>query len=211
MDFTESYLSIINNELKGLNLTRITDPVEFNEKQFIDSVLPFRLSKKLSLQNKLLVDIGFGGGFPCLPLIFEYGDIGLRSVGLEARGKKVRAVNLIAKKMNLHNFKGYHERVENIFFDENCIITFKAVGKIKDFLQKVKIKENCDVLVIFYKGPHLKDQEPDYLEIKNWSLIEEQSYDVGLNQRKYLVYKPTCFPAVQDKNLVKLTTLLSNN
>jgi hypothetical protein len=78
-------------------------------------------------------------------------------------------------------------------------------------LAKLKIKENCNVLVVFYKGPQLEIQEAGYSKIDNWTLVEDQSYNIGLNQRRYLVFKPNCFPYVQDKNLVKLTSLLSNN
>ena len=65
-EFSDAYLDILNNELKGLNLTRILDPQEFYEKQVLDSLYPFEKMPELeSVVNStnLLLDVGFGGGF----------------------------------------------------------------------------------------------------------------------------------------------------
>ena len=156
MKFTKQYLSILSSDLKVLNLTRIIEPKEFHEKQYLYSIIPFQISTELSLENQLHVDVGFGGGFPCLPLAYEFSSLNFRTIGIEAREKKVKAVNLIAKKMNLNKFTGYHARVEDIIFDQKCLVTFKAVGKISKFLSMMNVS-NLDLKVIFYKGPGLSD------------------------------------------------------
>ena len=61
MEFSKKYLEIINNDLKGLNLTRITNLEDFHEKQYLDSIMPFNLSKTLDLNETIHLDIGFGG------------------------------------------------------------------------------------------------------------------------------------------------------
>ena len=149
MNFTNQYLKIIKTDLNGLNLTRIVDPKEFHEKQFLDSVMPFKLSTKVSLDDNIHVDIGFGGGFPCLPLLSEFKHLNFKSFGFEAREKKVNAVNLIAKKLKLNNFRGFHFRLEQLLIDKKSIITLKAVGKISEFLSKINVSNN-EVKVVFY-------------------------------------------------------------
>ena len=139
MNFSKKYLEIINGDLKGLNLTRITDEEEFHQKQYLDSIMPFRLSKLLTLNDNIHLDIGFGGGFPCLPLLCEYSQLKFISVGCEARAKKVKAVKLIAKEMGFDNFLGLHLRLEELLIDKKCIITLKAVGKISEFLSKINL------------------------------------------------------------------------
>ena len=141
MDFTKDYLDIIKNDLSGLNLTRITEPKEFHEKQYLDSIIPFKVSGVLNLKESLHLDIGFGGGFPSLPLLYEFKSLNFKSIGLEARSKKVKAVNQIAKKLNLNNFIGLHMRLEDFLIDQKCIVTFKAVGKVSDFLSRINIQE----------------------------------------------------------------------
>ena len=87
-EFSDAYLDILNNELKGLNLTRILDPQEFYEKQILDSLYPFEKITELEsiIMTKACPDVGFGGGFPSIPLAKKYPEINV--AGIEARRKK---------------------------------------------------------------------------------------------------------------------------
>lgn len=208
MSFTSDYLNIIKTKLNGLNLTKITDHGEFQEKQFLDSIYPFENSKILTGSNiKLVADIGFGGGFPSLPICYTFPFLDVR--GFEARKKKVIAVNQISTSLNLYNFKGYHQRVEQVFFDLPCVITLKAVGKVADFLGKIKTS-SVDTKVLFYKGPSFRDLEPGYKEVEGWVLLEEKTYAIGENSRMFLIYEPKKIEAKPTKELVNLSTILSN-
>ena len=209
MNFSEDYLSILRSDLKGLNLTRITELSEFHEKQFIDSIKPFLLSSNLCLEGTVLVDVGFGGGFPSLPIISNFNKNSFEVLGIEARAKKVKAVNFISEKMNLNKFKAVHLRLESLMFDRECLITFKAVGKISEFLSKIQYSTS-NIKVLFYKGPGLSDQESGYRNIFGWELIEENDYLIGENTRKYLIYKPVIEQENTNKDLVNLTSILSN-
>jgi len=209
MEFSKKYLEIINGEFKGLNLTLITDVEEFHQKQYLDSVMPFRLSEVLNLGDNIHLDIGFGGGFPCLPLLHEFNQLNFFSVGCEARAKKVKAVNHIAKKLGLTKFLGTHLRVENLLVDKECIITFKAVGKISNFLSKINVA-NKSIKVLFYKGPGLAELEPGFEHVDGWDLLENTTYNIGSNSRSFLVYEPTDLSKDLDKRLVKLSSILSN-
>ena len=52
MNFSKKYLDIINGDPSGLNLTRITDVEEFHEKQYLDSIMPFRIILAIKPQRK---------------------------------------------------------------------------------------------------------------------------------------------------------------
>jgi len=187
-EFSKEYLSILTNELAGLNLTRVLDPEEFYLKQIYDSYLPLEKSRALleSIEEtSLLVDIGFGGGFPILPLAKKLPHISF--LGLEARNKKVEAVSLIADKLELKNVKLYHHRLDDILFDKPAVITLKAVGKITEFLKM--INSSVEVYCFFYKGP--KVEELESIGAPNgWKLMEDISFEVeGTEGRRLLSYK----------------------
>ena len=97
-DFSKRYFDLLNGEYAGINLTRITDENEFYSKQILDSVEPLRQSKIFNEsinKSKLHIDVGFGGGFPLLPLAKSLPSI--KFIGFEARAKKVRVENSFFK------------------------------------------------------------------------------------------------------------------
>ena len=88
-EFSDKYLEILKGELAGINLTRITDEDEFYHKQILDSVIPFEGSEVFQQAVKecgRVVDIGFGGGFPILPLAHKLPDVNF--LGMEARERR---------------------------------------------------------------------------------------------------------------------------
>jgi len=86
LDFSLKYLSILKTKLAGLNLTNILDQDEFYQKQILDSILPYQESQFFQADVKktmLVVDVGFGGGFPILPLAKLLPDV--KFVGVESK------------------------------------------------------------------------------------------------------------------------------
>jgi 16S rRNA (guanine527-N7)-methyltransferase len=188
-EFSQKYLDLLTNEFSGINLTRIEGPEDFYNKQIMDSVLPEVHSvvfKKALEKTKVLVDIGFGGGFPILPLAFKNPD--KKFYGVEARAKKVQVVTKIAKSLGLENVKLMHQRFEEIIFDRDAVITFKAFGKVSEILPL--LKTNKSLYVFFYKGPNFYDLEDIDALLDSWELIEEVSYEAeGTEGRLLLGFK----------------------
>ena len=93
-EFSQKYLELLTGEFSGINLTRIDGPEEFYNKQILDSVLPMEKSavfRNALEKTKILVDIGFGGGFPILPLAFK--NLDKKFYGFEKKEKKGKATN----------------------------------------------------------------------------------------------------------------------
>ena len=111
-EFSRKYLSILNTQYRGLNLTRITEPELFHIEQFADSVAPLQRPQfKRTLREKnLLLDVGFGGGFPLLPL--AYCCPWMPCVGFEGKLKKWHAVQGIARELGLTNVTLFPHRIE---------------------------------------------------------------------------------------------------
>jgi len=185
-EFSKQYLDFLQTELAGINLTRIESEEEFYQKQIVDSVKPLNESKVFSGElnkTKLLVDIGFGGGFPILPLAKMNPDC--KFIGMEARGKKAKAVDRIREHLGLENARLMHQRFEMVNFDQDAVVTFKAVGKVEDLLPQ--FTTNKSLTVFFYKGPKFYELENiDSLE-KDWEIVEEHFFDVPGTEGRMLI------------------------
>lgn len=190
-EFSQKYLDLLTGEFKGINLTKIDNPEEFYQKQIMDSVLPMvhsEVFRNALEKTKVLVDIGFGGGFPILPLAYKNPD--KKFYGFDARAKKAQVVSKIAASLDLKNVKLKHQRFEEVIFDRDVVVTFKAVGKVSDLLPL--FKTNKTLYVFFYKGPNFYELEDIEKLLDTWELIEEVSYDVeGTDGRMLLGFKNT--------------------
>lgn len=210
-EFAKKYLDLLTGEFAGINLTRIDSPEEFYQKQIVDSVLPeteSKVFKNCLEKTKVLVDVGFGGGFPILPLAFTNPD--KKFLGFDARAKKAQVVQKIADTLGLKNAQLKHQRLETVDFDVDTMITFKAVGKVADYLPLIRTSKT--VYVFFYKGPNFYELEDieDLLE-KDWEMIEEKSYDVpGTEGRILLGFKnrKVLRGTMTTEKIIKLSSLL---
>ncbi len=211
LDFSIRYLQILKTQLRGLNLTNILDQDEFFHKQILDSINPYLQSDlfKNHVQKRgVVVDVGFGGGFPILPLAKLLPNI--KFVGVESKRKKVDAVTLLAKELGLENVKLVHSRIEEFLFDRPSTITLKAVGTAKDYLPCIN-RTTDDVSVFFYKGPSFLELEgPDLKDLEpEWSYLMNEEIDVPGTQKRFLVsFQAQNVPRGTSKNLVKLSQYL---
>lgn len=210
-DFSKNYYDLLTDDYKGINLTRITDFAEFESKQIQDSIIPTESSIVFSNAIKntdLVIDVGFGGGFPLLPLAYKYSDKNF--LGIETRGKKVKVVKEISDKLGLTNVRFLHERIENVLVDCNAVITLKAVGKVYDFLSKINTTKQ--VKVFFYKGPNFYKLEEDQLAKvkKSWDIIEERKVEIpGTEGRLLIGFENKKVPCgtTSANQLVKVTSI----
>lgn len=213
-EFIDKYYNLLTKEYAGINLTRITNYEDFKLKQIADSIEPQYQSSYFSQAMQeygVHVDVGFGGGFPILPLAYINSKI--RYIGIESRAKKVKVVNEIAQKLGLKNVKCFHMRVENLLFNQSVSVSFKAVGKVNDFLSK--LNADTEIKVFFYKGPNFYQVEQEQLKsaTKDWELVEEKEIKLqGIEKRYIIGFKnKTVLRRTQDKttnNLVKLSQLI---
>ena len=207
-DFSKKLHSLIFKDFEGLNLTSIKDPKDFYILQVKDSIAPInesRVFKQCISETSIILDVGFGGGFPILPL--AYMNTKKQFIGIDSKRKKVDAVNNISEKLDLSNVKTYHHRIEDILVDVSIILTFKAVGKINNFLKKINTTKT--IQVFFYKGPSLRELED--VNIEGWKLIEDKEYNLMSNiKRTFVGYENKKVPCgtFNKNHLVKVSSLL---
>ena len=156
-----------------------------------------------------MLDIGFGGGFPILPMAKFKPDCSF--LGIETRNKKCKVVGEMAQKLGLSNVKFLHARIENVLIDVDCICTLKAVGKVGDFLNRINTSKK--IKVFFYKGPGFYELEKDSLKdaLRNWNIVEEKEILVPNTDKRLIIgfeNKNVPCGTVRDSKLVKVSSII---
>lgn len=93
---------------KSINLTAITDPVEFACKHFADSLLNYTHFN----QNATLCDIGTGAGFPGIPLKIMRPDLQITLV--DSLNKRINFLNIVITELKLTNITTIHSRAQEL-------------------------------------------------------------------------------------------------
>lgn len=136
----EEYKILFLEENQRLNLISKNDEKYLFEKHIYDSLALKLFLEKYDINSAKILDIGCGGGFPCVPLAIEYPDFNI--TGIDSIQKKINAINNIKTKLCLNNLTTICGRVESLKENLYDIITARAVAN----LSKI-----CD-----YALPHLK-------------------------------------------------------
>lgn len=211
-EFAKKYFDLLTGDYKGINLTRITNFEDFYNKQILDSIEPINQSpafKKAIAEAGFFIDIGFGGGFPILPLAYCLPEV--QFLGVETRNKKVKVVGEIAHRLGLANVTLWHDRIENVLIDRPAVCSLKAVGKVGDFLEKINT-EISQITVFFYKGPNFFELEKESIKkaLSSWKCIEETEIVVPGTEKRFLAgFVPKKVPhgTKNIKQLVKVTDI----
>ena len=115
INFNEEQISLLHefhtnmvkyNELH--NLTRIVSDEDAIIKHYLDCILPVNLFEN----NKKLIDIGCGGGFPSVPLKIMNKSLDITAI--DSVNKKTNFVILMKNHLNLTNFNVIHTRIEDL-------------------------------------------------------------------------------------------------
>lgn len=126
------YMVLLVEWNEKINLTAITEPEEIILKHFIDSltILPF------IEENKKILDIGTGAGFPGIPLkiVSPSSNVTL----LDSLNKRILFLNEVMKELSLENIYAVHGRAEDFAHDnrENYdIVVSRAVARLNVLLE----------------------------------------------------------------------------
>lgn len=114
-----------------MNLTAITEYDEVMKKHFVDSI---SLCKAYDVtQNKTVIDVGTGAGFPGLALKIAFPD--LQVTLLDSLNKRINFLNEVINKLNLVNIETVHSRIEDFGKDKKYresfdFVTARAVANL---------------------------------------------------------------------------------
>lgn len=126
-DFTE-YKRVFLEENSKRNLISKNDEKFLFEKHIYDSLGIKLFFEKFNIHRAKILDIGCGGGFPCVPLAIEYPEF--KITGIDSIKKKIDAINEIKNQLELDNLSTICDRVENIKEQKFDVITSRAVADL---------------------------------------------------------------------------------
>ena len=126
-DFKD-YIDVFLEENSKRNLISHNDEKFLYEKHIYDSLCIKLFFDKYGINCTSLLDIGCGGGFPCVPIAMEYPN--LRVTGIDSIKKKIDSVENIKNKLGLCNLNLICDRVENLKNSEFDIVVSRAVANL---------------------------------------------------------------------------------
>lgn len=187
-DFTE-YIKVFLEENAKLNLISKNDEKLLFEKHIYDSLAIKLFFDKFNIKNGNILDIGCGGGLPCVPLAIEYPEFQI--TGIDSIRKKINAINEIKAELTLKNLSTICDRVENLNGQKYDIITSRAVADLSKICEYALPLLKKDGYFVAYKSKKvqeeienaqsiLKKYNAKVNEIINYTLPLEEVYERNL-------------------------------
>lgn len=151
------YMKKILEWNEKINLTAIKDEKEFIIKHFIDSLT---LNKYIK-NDKKVIDIGTGAGFPGIPLKISNQTIDITLI--DSINKKLNVIREINKDINLEKIDIIHARAEDLANNEKYretfdIATTRAVSNLTTILEYMLPFLKIGGQAICMKGPGYKEE-----------------------------------------------------
>ena len=146
-DFS-AYMEFFLKQNSKLNLISKNDEKYLYEKHIYDS-LAIKLTNRIQ-DGISILDIGCGGGFPCVPIAIEYPNVNV--VGIDSIRKKINAVQEIKIALNLNNLVLICDRVENLREQKFDIITSRAVADLSRISEYALPLLKKDGVFVAYKS-----------------------------------------------------------
>ncbi len=143
----QKYHDLLRKENRKVNLTSIEGSEEIYEKHFVDSLM---LTKTLELENRSLLDVGSGAGFPGVPLKIVHPRIDLTII--DSTLKRIRFLEKLRAMLGV-SFALFHERVED--FDRSHtydVVAARAVAPLNILVELCLPFVKVGGVFVAYKG-----------------------------------------------------------
>lgn len=189
-----SYLEMVVEKNKTLNLTRITNPEEAVTLHLVDSLLPLACKELEVTFESTLLDMGTGAGFPGVPLAVA---TGAQSLLVDSVGKKVASVAEFAEKLGIDNVRTEHGRLEDLARElpgTQDIVIARAVAQTKVLIEYATPFLSSNGKLVVEKGrpeePELQEAERT-AEICGLKFVSRETFELphSLGHREILFYQ----------------------
>ena len=108
-----TYMNMVIEKNKVMNLTAITEPEEFSLIHFADSLslIPaVSAAAPLTKENVSVIDVGTGAGFPAIPLKIAFPNMNLTL--LDSLNKRITFLDSVVDELGLKKVTTIHARAE---------------------------------------------------------------------------------------------------
>ncbi len=174
-----------------INLSAIRERNEVFEKHFEDSLL---ITNFFDLNDKKVLDLGAGGGFPSLPLAIA---TTAHITCLDSVGKKMNAVADMARQLKLKNIEPIKGRFEDYAHthkhrEQYDMVVARAVAPWTVLLEYALPFVKLGGSFIAYQGPAIIDDiiQASELEKKlGGQLVRKEKVMLGDNERYFIEVK----------------------
>lgn len=150
------YMQLLLEWNEKINLTTIVEPEQIIVKHFLDSLT----IKKYIEDEKNIIDVGTGAGFPGMPLAIEKNN---NVTLLDSLNKRINFLNDVKEKIGLENVVTVHSRAEDAAKDKKYRECFdyavsRAVAPMNVLLEYLLPFVKVGGKVICMKGPNVKEE-----------------------------------------------------
>lgn len=147
-----------------VNLTAITNPDEFMQKHYVDSLLC--ADAKELLRAEKVLDVGTGGGFPGIPLAIFFPK--KKFVLLDSLQKRLKIVRQMADDIGLKNVEVVHGRAEDLarmpkYREQFDMCVSRAVANLSTLSELCLPFVKVGGTFISYKGSNCNEEVSDAL------------------------------------------------
>ena len=185
----KEYKELLVEWNEKMNLTAITEDYEVIVKHFVDCLE----CTHLITNEKKIIDVGTGAGFPGMPLAIYYPQIEFTL--LDGLNKRLIFLEEVVNKLGLKNVKIVHARAEEAarneeYFESFDAVVSRAVANLPVLLEYtspyVKVNGKCIVM----KGDNAKEEldlaknAMNILKLKNIE-NKEYKYSYTINNEEY--------------------------
>lgn len=181
-DFTEYKKAFLEENSKH-NLISKNDEKVLYEKHIYDSLAIKLFFEKYSIDKAKILDIGCGGGFPCVPVAIEFPEMDIS--GVDSIRKKIASVETISEQLGLKNLELICDRVENLKNRKFDIVISRAVAdmaKISEYALPLVKKGGYFVAYKSKKALEELDGAKSVLKKHNAKVVDIIEYTLPLEE-----------------------------
>ena len=181
-DFTEYKKAFLEENSKH-NLISKNDEKVLYEKHIYDSLAIKLFFEKYSIDKAKILDIGCGGGFPCVPVAIEFPEMDIS--GVDSIRKKIASVEIISEQLGLKNLELICDRVENLKNRKFDIVISRAVAdmaKISEYALPLVKKGGYFVAYKSKKALEELDGAKSVLKKHNAKVVDIIEYTLPLEE-----------------------------
>lgn len=176
-----------------INLTSILDEEDMYIKHFVDSYLV--LKTEMNFNNKRILDIGTGAGFPGIPLSLLYpkSDFTL----LDSLNKRINFLQLVVDDLKIKNVELIHGRAEDYakmddYRQRYDIVISRAVADLPVLLEYALPFVKRGGFFIAYKGKNYSNEvneSTNALDLLGGEIVSEFHFNLPLiyDERHFLI------------------------